>query len=115
MSRMKFNIHSENEEFEYQISENERLILEVENVDGELKVITRNEESTHLNLLNKEYDYLDLYEHDYKSEKHKSSINDILKSKKEQASITDSEDNNKLNSSMNREDIIEQYINKHSS
>lgn len=115
MSGIKFNIHSKNDDFEYRLSKNEKMVLEIENVNGELKVNTSDDDTRHLNLMDERYDYLDLYEPDYMPERHKSSIGDILKSRKEKTSLADKTKSEQDVSSMNREDIIDKYINKHSS
>lgn len=115
MEGINFNIHSKNENFEYHIANNERITIEIENVNGELKVNAENTENNYLNLANGEYDYLDLYEHDYAPERHKSSIDDILKSRKEKTTSIDTTEARTPNSAVDREDIINQYIRKHSS
>ncbi|MEB8122968.1 hypothetical protein NGH46_12615 [Staphylococcus xylosus] len=116
MDGMKFNIRSNNDDFEYHLSNNGKIVLEIENVNGELKISTSNNDTSHLNLKNESYDYLDLYEPDYMPERHKSSIGDVLNSRKEKARLVDREKSEQDTSSiMNREDIIDKYINKHSS
>lgn len=115
MDGVGFNIHSNEDDFEYHLSNNESMILEIKNVDGELKVNTKNDYTNHLNFEDETYDYLDLYEPDYMPERHKSSISDILKSRKEKTSLVEKTENNNDEISMNRDDIIDKYINKHSS
>lgn len=115
MSGIEFNIHSNEDNFEYHLSNNESVILEIKNVNGELKVCTKNDDTSHLNLMDETYDYLDLYEPDYMPERHKSSISDILKSRREKTSFVDKAEKKDGEVSMDREDIIDKYINKHSS
>lgn len=115
MDGIEFNIHSNKEKFEYHLSNDESMILEIKNVNGELKVSTKSDDTSHLNLADEMYDYLDLYEPDYKPERHKSSISDILKSRKERTSFVDKTENNNDEKPTDRDDFIDKYINKHSS
>ena len=112
MDGLNFKIRSNEKDFDYHLPNNERMVLEIENVNGELKISTQN---NGLNLMESNDDYLSLYEHDYMPEKHKSSINDILKSKKEKTFKTHKVEDDQEELPQSRTDIINQYINKYSS